>query len=248
MLFQMNDRIHPFVVDGKGTAKEALDGVAQDWNATLDEAVARPQTRRAGDRSGPVGKKDTDDTGRKPLAVVATLDPRSRAAARGWSDLTIRNLFILPTIAFLIVFNIFPLIYSLGFSFTEFRASISKPPVFVGLQNYRDLLNDPNIWSNFTVTAKYVVVSVSGQMLVGFGLAMLLNRGLSVEGAGRDAAAAADDAVAGDRRAVLEAALRSRPGGRSTTRSASASSTGCRTPTTRSTPSPSPTSGCGRPS
>ena len=35
LLFQMNDRIHPFVVDGKGTAKEALDGLAQDWNATL---------------------------------------------------------------------------------------------------------------------------------------------------------------------------------------------------------------------
>ena len=53
---------------------------------------------------------------------------------------------------------------------------MSKPAVFVGLQNYRDLLNDPNIWRNFTVTAKYVVVSVSGQMLVGFGLALLLNR------------------------------------------------------------------------
>ena len=35
MLFQMNDRVHPFVVDGKGTAKEALDGLAQDWDATL---------------------------------------------------------------------------------------------------------------------------------------------------------------------------------------------------------------------
>ena len=53
---------------------------------------------------------------------------------------------------------------------------MSKPANFVGLQNYRDLLNDPNIWRNFTVTAKYVVVSVSGQMLVGFGLALLLNR------------------------------------------------------------------------
>jgi multiple sugar transport system permease protein len=116
------------------------------------------------------------------LAVVATLDPRARAAARGWTDLQIRNLFILPTIAFLIIFNIFPLIYSLGFSFTDFRASVSKPAVFVGLQNYRDLLNDPNIWRNFTVTAKYVVVSVSGQMLVGFGLALLLNRTFPLKG------------------------------------------------------------------
>jgi multiple sugar transport system permease protein len=108
--------------------------------------------------------------------VLATLDSRSRAAGRGWSDLTIRNLFILPTIAFLIVFNIFPLIYSLGFSFTEYRASLNKPAVFVGLRNYRELLSDPGIWDNFTITAQYVIVSVGGQMIVGFGLALLLNR------------------------------------------------------------------------
>ena len=43
------------------------------------------------------------------------------------SDLAIRNLFIIPTIAFLIIFNIFPLIYSLGYSFTDFRASTNAP-------------------------------------------------------------------------------------------------------------------------
>lgn len=116
------------------------------------------------------------------MAVLATLDPGSRAAARGWSDLTIRNAFILPTIIFLIVFNIFPLIYSLGFSFTDYRASLNKPPVFVGLQNYRDLLSDPGIWSNFVITAEYVIVSVGGQMLVGFGLALLLNRKFPLKG------------------------------------------------------------------
>jgi multiple sugar transport system permease protein len=116
------------------------------------------------------------------LAVLATLDSRSRAAGRGWSDLTIRNLFIIPTIAFLIVFNIFPLIYSLGFSFTEYRASLNKPAVFVGLKNYRELLADPQIWDNFTITAQYVIVSVGGQMIVGFGLALLLNRSFPLKG------------------------------------------------------------------
>ena len=59
------------------------------------------------------------------------------------SDLAIRNMFILPTIAFLIIFNIFPLIYSLGYSFTSFRASTNAPAQFVGLRNYRELLSDP---------------------------------------------------------------------------------------------------------
>ncbi|HEY7689746.1 MAG TPA: sugar ABC transporter permease [Dongiaceae bacterium] len=113
---------------------------------------------------------------------MARLSSESRAAARGWSDLTIRNLFIIPTILFLIVFNIFPLIYSLGYSFTDFRASVSAPANFIGLQNYRELLADPNIWRNFTVTAKYVIVSVGGQMIVGFGIALLLNRAFPFKG------------------------------------------------------------------
>src|SRR3954465_7851775 len=101
---------------------------------------------------------------------MTSLDTRSRSASRGMSDVTIRNLFIIPTILFLIVFNIFPLIYSLGYSFTDFRASTNAPANFVGLQNYRDLLNDPFIWTNFAITAQYVIVSVVGQVLVGFGV------------------------------------------------------------------------------
>jgi multiple sugar transport system permease protein len=100
----------------------------------------------------------------------------------GLSDLAIRNLFIIPTIVFLIVFNIFPLIYSLGFSFTDYRATMNAPANFLGLENYRDLLNDDGIWNNFTITAKYVIVSVVGQVIVGFGMALLLNRPIPGKG------------------------------------------------------------------
>jgi multiple sugar transport system permease protein len=114
--------------------------------------------------------------------MLTGTDSRSRAVARGWSDLRIRNLFIIPTVLFLIVFNIFPLIYSLGFSFTNFAANASRSWDFVGIQNYRDLLGDEHIWSNFVITAKYVIVSVAGQMFVGFGLALLLNRTFPLKG------------------------------------------------------------------
>ena len=113
---------------------------------------------------------------------MSTLNPRSRAAARGWSDLTIRNAFIIPTVAFLIIFNIFPLVYSLGYSFTDYAVNRNNAWNFVGFKNYEDLLNDPHIWSNFAITAKYVIVSVAGQMLVGFGLALLLNRSFKLKG------------------------------------------------------------------
>jgi multiple sugar transport system permease protein len=114
--------------------------------------------------------------------VLSRLDSRSPAARRGLSDLSIRNLFIIPTIAFLIVFNIFPLIYSLGYSFTDFSASSNAPARFVGLQNFRDLLADDHVWNNFTVTARYVLLSVGGQVLLGFGVALLLNRRIPFKG------------------------------------------------------------------
>jgi multiple sugar transport system permease protein len=114
--------------------------------------------------------------------IFNRLDNKSAAATGGLSDLAIRNLFIIPTIAFLIIFNVFPLLYSLGYSFTDFRASTNAPANFVGLQNYRELLSDPFIWRNFTITAKYVIISVTGQVIVGFGLALLLNRDFPLKG------------------------------------------------------------------
>jgi multiple sugar transport system permease protein len=104
------------------------------------------------------------------------------SVGRGMSDLAIRNWFIIPTIVFLIVFNIFPLLYSLGYSFTDYRASMNEPVRFVGLQNYRELLADEYVWANFVLTAKYVVMSVAGQVVLGFGAALLLNRPMPAKG------------------------------------------------------------------
>ena len=114
--------------------------------------------------------------------LFTQLDTKSAAGARGLSDIAIRNAFILPTLAFLIIFNIFPLIYSLGYSFYDYSAAGNSPPVFVGLQNYRELLENPYVWGNFTVTAKYVIISVGGQVIVGFGIALLLNRAMPFKG------------------------------------------------------------------
>ena len=44
------------------------------------------------------------------------------------------------------------------------------------------MLASPYIWSNFSITAKYVLVSVGGQVIVGFGIAVLLNRTIPFKG------------------------------------------------------------------
>jgi multiple sugar transport system permease protein len=93
---------------------------------------------------------------------------------RALSDTTLKRLFLWPTLALLITFNIFPLLYSLYVSFTEFSAISGKPPVWVGLQNYQSILNDPKMWLYFSNTGRFVLLTVSLQILIGFGMALLL--------------------------------------------------------------------------
>lgn len=101
---------------------------------------------------------------------------------RGLSDLAIRNMFVMPTIVFLILINIFPLFYSLILSFADYSAVSAKPPDWIGIQNYRELLHDPHVWESLYITLKYVIISVSGQLIVGFGVALLLNRSIPGKG------------------------------------------------------------------
>ena len=49
-----------------------------------------------------------------------------------------------------------------------------KNPEMVGGVNYSKILTDPDMWYKFITTAKYVLLSVGGEMILGFGLALLL--------------------------------------------------------------------------
>lgn len=101
---------------------------------------------------------------------------RTGSSRRQMSDLRIVQLFILPTIILLILMNIFPLIYSLFLSFTNFSVISSAPPEWVGIRNYQTILSDGRFWSNFAITGRYALLSVALQTLIGFSLAMLLRR------------------------------------------------------------------------
>lgn len=105
---------------------------------------------------------------------------------RGLSDIAIKRMFILPTIVLLICINIFPLIWSLGLSFADYSAV--KPripginPNWIGGKNYRDVLSDIEIWKYFAITARYAIMAVLGEFFVGFGVALMLNRGFKAKG------------------------------------------------------------------
>ncbi|MCG6885221.1 MAG: sugar ABC transporter permease [Silicimonas sp.] len=90
------------------------------------------------------------------------LDPKRRGA-----------LLVTPAIAILFVMNIFPLMWSFGLSFFNYKASSQRVPRFQGLENYQDVLTDDKVWERFQTTAIIVGSSVILQLIVGFLLALL---------------------------------------------------------------------------
>jgi multiple sugar transport system permease protein len=62
-------------------------------------------------------------------------------------------------------------------SFTSLNLSMSYLPIrFVGLDNYVDILTDEDVWNRLQMTARFVISSVTVQVVIGFGLALLINR------------------------------------------------------------------------
>ncbi|WP_299656247.1 carbohydrate ABC transporter permease [uncultured Tateyamaria sp.] len=96
---------------------------------------------------------------------------------RGLSDRAIAWIFVAPTIFLLLAINIFPLIWTIQLSFTNFRANrLTREPEFIGLRNYERILTDSDIWLNMQATAHFLFWTIALQVLIGFTLAWLINK------------------------------------------------------------------------
>jgi multiple sugar transport system permease protein len=85
-------------------------------------------------------------------------------------------LLVAPAIIVLFVMNIFPLMWSLGLSFFNYRANRISVPDFTWLRNYERVLTDDTVWERFQTTALIVSSSVLLQLVVGFLLALLFEK------------------------------------------------------------------------
>jgi len=76
-------------------------------------------------------------------------------------------LFVLPFVLGVLLFKLFPFVMSFALSFTQY--DVMDPPVYVGLQNYRELaLEDPLFTKSLGVTLWFAVLAVPAR--VGFAL------------------------------------------------------------------------------
>ncbi len=110
--------------------------------------------------------------------AAAKATPRAIARrVRGLSDQAIAWLFISPTIILLLAINIFPLMWAIYLSFTNYRANRPNAEVKgVGLRNYERVLTDADTWLAMQATAHFVFWTIVLQTLIGFTLAYLIDR------------------------------------------------------------------------
>ena len=96
---------------------------------------------------------------------------------KGLSDRAIAWIFVAPTILLLLAINIFPLIWTIQLSFTNYKANrIGREVKNIGTRNYERILTDGDIWLNMQATAHFLFWTILLQVLIGFALAWLINK------------------------------------------------------------------------
>jgi multiple sugar transport system permease protein len=84
--------------------------------------------------------------------------------------------FMLPAAAFLVLFLTYPLGLGVWLSFTDTK--IGRPGIFIGLENFAWLWDDPVFWLSVFNTFLYTIVASVFKFGLGLYLAILLNRSI----------------------------------------------------------------------
>ena len=85
-----------------------------------------------------------------------------------------RALFVLPAALFVVSLVVFPLIFGLGIAFSDWNLASPDGRRFNGLDNVRQMWNDPFYWNALTNMVWYTL-AILVEYAIAFGLALLLN-------------------------------------------------------------------------
>lgn len=80
---------------------------------------------------------------------------------------------VLPFLIPVLFFSVIPLLRGISLGFTDYQ--FGWEPAFNGLENYRYMLEDSYFWSSFRIGFIWTFGVTAGQILLGLGLALLLN-------------------------------------------------------------------------
>lgn len=104
------------------------------------------------------------------------VEPRRSGMSRKHREWLAAFLFLLPDVVGLFLFLGLPMILALSLGF--FEVTGFGDYTYIGLENYRQMFNDPAFTNSLKVTATYVAVLVPSLYVVGLGLALLVKQKL----------------------------------------------------------------------
>jgi multiple sugar transport system permease protein len=87
-------------------------------------------------------------------------------------------LFLLPALQITLSLVIFPTLFGVAVSFTQWDIGGVSGPIFNGFQNFQSLASDERFWNALGNNFKYVLVAVPLQYVIAFAIALLLNQNI----------------------------------------------------------------------
>ncbi|MBL9000563.1 MAG: sugar ABC transporter permease [Phycisphaerae bacterium] len=102
---------------------------------------------------------------------------------RRWREVSLGLAWISPWLVGFGVFLLVPVLLSVYYSLTDY--ALLDVPVWIGWENYRELLSDALFWKTLRNTMVYAVLSVIGSSVLSVGLAAMLERPMRGAGLAR---------------------------------------------------------------
>lgn len=98
----------------------------------------------------------------------------SRRLGRYWARYRAGYIFLMPAFLLYALFMVYPFFQSIYLSFTDWNGATTVKH-FVGLKNFRKLLDDNLLWTSLQHNLIWVAIGTIGPLVVGFLLAVLLS-------------------------------------------------------------------------
>ncbi len=111
----------------------------------------------------------------RPVQEASSTPPAPGGSPR-LSDRGLAVAFISPALLLLLGMSVFPLLWALYLSFTDYSATRATKADFVGFDNYTTILTSSEVHTRALTTLVYVVGAVLLQTVLGFSIAYLISR------------------------------------------------------------------------
>lgn len=94
----------------------------------------------------------------------------------GFFERNLKYLFPLPALLFVLLLMVFPVLYTLFVSFTEWTLTSGRPMKFVALDSYLKIMREPRFLDAVGRTFSFTVGAVVAEAVLGTTIALVLNR------------------------------------------------------------------------